>query len=615
MDTDSTIDALMSEYDIIGTIQDNGLVNPRELRAIIGVNPSTIGLEGTDGQGGTVESMSFAQRSLQVGLGALVFIIVSIPTLALVVLSARLGSRERRTRIRALRRLGMSRVAIRAVMGVETAVAAIPGGVLGLALFDSGRRLNHIPGTRIDFDGRQAALEPWMFVGVPLLVVMGAVVVAAAGSGLDEAAIASKRRVPGAGTSSTKSGFAALGLSGVALVALPWLPQGAVKAMTLWTSLGVAAIGLLLSAAGIVAGLSKVWARHSRTAGGFVGFKINSTEPGTTTRLAGVVAVVLVGIAGAGGFLSILQGGTNERVPSAQAFVTVSVSDYAFALSLDRVRRIDGVSAAVPVVDLKGNKDTVLAIVADCDDLGRVAGVAARRCTNGLQWVGNQTNGRAIVLSSSDRIDTGTGRVATPRRRDAVDVSGVGSIFEGLAKISPSALTISQFDPRRYLVRAPTENVSETLATISSIAPTSGFDFGDGVATDTDSSEYASEITILLVGATVAVAVAVLALGVSAAGETRSRRDRLIGLAVIGASRRERARTHVATTFMPLLTLALIAIVVSWGTNVAMGLLDDRAGLGADSYVAMLLGSAVASTAITVATLWPALAYNSREGR
>lgn len=603
MSQNETIEKLMSAYTVVGSIGGSGLAQPRELRAVIGVAADTTGLEPVSGQGLAVEALSPTQRALTLGLGLLLFVVVAIPTLALVVMSARLGSRQRRTRIDALRRIGLSRARTRGVMAVETAVVALPATALGMVFFAVGRRIDRIPLTDVSFDGAAASPPFWLALLLPLLVTAGAMAAASAGIGV----VDDTRQVGAASTlpTSSRAGFVVLAAAAASLAVLPWVPAGASKALMLWTSLGVAGVGLLMSASGLVIAASRLLAHLARTAGTLVGHRVNTREPGTTTRLAGVVAVVLVGVAGAGGFLSILQGGTNAR-EAASGSITISVSDYASALTLEGLRNVNGVMGVAPVVDLNGNRDTVLAMVVDCDKLATVVGNASG-CADEVQWTGNLANGRASVLSKSQTVQVAGQNVALPLRRSAVDLSGGGAVFDGLLKVPSRFFPDGAPAARRYILTLPGELRSAVIAAISSQAPTAGFNFGDDTAADTDSAAYATEVSLLLVGSTVGIAVAVLALAVSAAGEAGSRRHRLRGLTVIGASRRERTRTHVASTFTPMALLALVATLIAWACNAAMHALDERAGISAGAYAVMVGGSAAAALLITAVTLPSAL--------
>lgn len=134
--------------EVIGLIDGEGLVGPRELVIWAGVPTDDVG-------GNAVPVERFGSDALDLldvpdSVRAMVPILVAgflLPVLVLLFEAASTGARSREPRLAALRLLGVPRRRLRAIAAVESVVATLPGVIIGLLIFGfvAGLAGPHLP--------------------------------------------------------------------------------------------------------------------------------------------------------------------------------------------------------------------------------------------------------------------------------------------------------------------------------------------------------------------------------------------------------------------------------------------------------------------------------------
>lgn len=601
----AALGALISEYKIVGTISNSGLVSPDEKRAVIGITSSTKWLR-------PLAPFSTAASpapvpTLPLIVVAVISMLVVVPGAIFIAICARLGTRQRASRIQGLHQLGLSRAQIRIVLIIEALAVTIPSTIAGtciywLFVYSGGA----IPGTEFSFFPADL-MAPWQVTLLAVVAIVGVCAISASAGNVFETnpRTAASRHKP----ASSRIGVTLLIVGFIGLFATPPLAGAAATSIVLWTSVLVLALGVAFSAAMIVARISALFAPRSKTGGWLIGHRINSLEPGSTTRTLAIVGALVVCLTAALSFLGLMTSGINARVPSKSGSLTVSMSDHGGVLRLSDVNSVDGIEGAVPIIQLQGNRDDILAVAASCDELAKaIATPSVPGCRNDrVQWLSTSTDSASLSASTSFRLAGGT-RLQLPADDDVLSLrSGRTDLLNGVLFAPTVAYAESPGTAYRYILSTSSSNVTEVMARLSSRAPTSSFDYGSQVAADSDSQEGRDLIVWLTVGAVTAMLFACFGVTVGAVGETEARRDRLRGLAMIGAPRKELARAHIATTLFPALVVIITATAVAWAINTVMTLVDDRAQLGL-LYYPIVLGTTIAmASSSTIVTLPTAL--------
>lgn len=612
---DPILRALLSEYRVVGTIEPDGLVSPVEFRAVIGVPAETRFLEPVVGVGAATppDVNRFVNRHLSV----LLMVLVSIPAVALVVLCARLGSRQRAGRIAALRRLGLSRRRVRLVMATETVLVAVPAAFAGASLYLLALvAFDRVPGTQFGFHRSDVLLPLPGIVGVVLGVLLVVVASAIAGVTMDEA-------LPGSDSRRSRRSWwvgavgIVVGFLGLAL--WPRLPEGGTGPVVAWLSMGLVTAGFALCSHWLVAGASRMAAGRVRSGGWLVGLRLNCAEPGTSSRLTALIAVLIIATTTGVNYMAIFTSGLNARVaPDAAASVIIRVSDYGRVLTTERVAGTEGVDAAVPVAGLEGDRDTILAVAAPCSDLRAITDRPIDGCRDDkARWLSK--SGAPAPLSSSRQVETASdGMLRLPPKAATLAV-GSTDLLDGYLHLSTLGETADSGSMSHYFVRVKAAEYAETLARLSSQAPSAGFDFGDKVALDSDTQEYVGHMTWLTIAAGLSAFLAWLGLVISISGETEARRDQLRGLRLIGAPDRDLGRAHFATVMVPLATVAAGATVLAKLVNLGISIGDDRKALPYSFFLALVLLAVAIAVLTALATLpsalrRPAIARDAQPG-
>ncbi|MBW9210199.1 hypothetical protein KV100_11075 [Mumia sp. zg.B21] len=590
--------ALFSAYEPIGTISAAGLTQPHELRAVIGVSPTTDGLRPVSGVGVPESGDDRASTAaLNTVVGAVIAVLVLVPAGGMVVLCSRLGSRQRRGRIHALRRLGLGRHAVRIVLATEIGVFALPAVVIGAVAYGIfAGTCDHVPFTTFGFSPGDLRL-PFPRVGAAMLAVFAlSVLAAAAGVRVDELGHATPTTRRGRG--GRRVGYLVLAVGVLLFASFELLPYGAAKAVSLWVAYGLIAVGLAMSVNGIVVAVSRAAARRVADPGALVGLRVGAAEPGSTARMASVVAALVVCLSASFNLLTVLANSSQgDSTDDATGHITLTVLDFGGALTLDELREIPGVTGAVPVVFAKGDRDDLSTIVSSCAQLEALVGGPVSDCDGSPSWlVTTPASSAGAIHAESSHLRVGGNAWRLPGHADHLVLPhGAGALARHL--LLPPGFVVEQASAiPTFVVRIPVADRSEVLARISSRSPSTGFDFGDNASLDTDSREYSTQISWLLAGAFVSLVLTLLALCIGVLGEAEARRNRLRGLYVLGARTRHLATSHIASVLVPLAVVAIVAGLATTLTSIGMSLVDERA----QPSVAFLLSVSVGGLAVAV---------------
>lgn len=613
--SEPTLAALLSGYRVAGEISPAGLVSPTELRMVIGAPPSTVGLQPVVGLGVDEERSGYdSGQVVNRSIGLLATLLVAIPAIAFIALCARLGSRQRAGRITGLRCLGLSRRQVRTVLVAETLMIAAPACLTGIALYLVVIfTVQEVPGTQFGFFRSDVTLSPVEVVMTLAAVLMVAAASAAAGTSLPDTGQHSTRTSAQIRSSLSRGASAIVGyvLLAGAVVMMIVLPQvnGApgVTPVLVWVTLAMAALGLGLAAAPLTARISRVAAAAVTHGGWLAGFRINTAEPGTTSRLTVLAGVLILGISSALATLGNVNGSSNTRVsPGESQRVVVSVHDFGKVLSTSEVADAEGVQATTAVVYVEGSKDTVMTVRASCEDLGQLLGHDIGGCRDDQMWWLSKS-GAAPRLSKSRSMPLPNGTTAELPDSAQTLATEVTDLLDGMLLTPMLVAGDDAGEATRYLVSVRAKTSAQTLAGLAALAPTAGFVFGEQATVDSDTQEFTSQTTWLTIGALLAMTITLLALVVSISGETPARRDRLRGLYVLGASARDLTRAHFALTMFPLALISLLAVLLSWVFNLSQTALNEAYQLNIVPFVLTAVLALLIAAITALVTLPPLL--------
>ncbi|VXB06221.1 FtsX-like permease family protein [Aeromicrobium sp. 9AM] len=601
---------LFHGYRVVGTVHAQGLTQPHELRAVLGANVEAPGLVQVVGFG--TQNTDGGQDSntvLNTVVTGFLAMVLGVPLVVVVAISARLSSRRRRGRIRTLRALGLSRMQVRWVMAVETLTVALPATVLGAATYWGAlATFSAVPGTSFGWFTQDARLPLAVIVFVAACVMVVAGVAAALGASIDPRPLPSRkaRRVSTVGR---HAGLFVLAAGLVVLGAIRWMPSGAggSNALVLWIGCGVVAAGLALSSNDLTVTFARAAMPRVKRGGTLIGLRINATEPGTATRMASILAVLTVLCIGTVAFTSVLNGGSSSNaaeLATTRTGAPIAVNDFDGFLSLDTVMKTEGVQGVALIGELEGDKGNVPTVFASCAALERLTERKALRCDGGLQWL--SSTGAPVSeetrATGSKTVVLGGVKTPLPVAADVVPAPALGVGFDGLLLAPSSIKPVADGNARSFLINVPFDVVPRTLALLSSAAPTAEFDLGEFAGLDAGSKQFPAQVTWLLLGMSASTVLGSVAILIAALGEAEARRNRLRGLYVLGAERNELARAHIVSTGVPLLTVAAAGVVVGWMVARAMVAFDDRASVPTHLFLALAGSGAVVAVLVTALT-------------
>lgn len=598
---DGVIRSLFADLERRGSINPDGLTEPHELTAIIGVARDerlpllpVVGF-GSKQQLGPTDDLT----TLNATVASIAASLVWLPGVAFLLIITRLLGRHDRQRVRSLRAIGVSIRAVRAIQAGQAGFIALFGIAGGAIAYNLALTMTRVPGTDFGFFRGDAALPPAHQLAVCGLVLAAVLATTGTAQTVEWYASRKERRrfsrlqLPTVGVGMLGTGFAYLSALPITAPAL-----GGFAILGMWLSCALAAGGLAMAGPRLVGATGSWLARRSRTAGTLVGLRLVSTSTTTTTRLASLACVVIVLLLGSLSFASILKGGTSaewsaelakrERIP------TVAI-DFTGSVSRQAIERVYSGPVA-QLASAAAQEGSTPVVIASCQGLQELVGAPLASCDSAkLQW-----------LNEAGTVHPTLAAGATSRRSE-VPVMRSASLpgeFTGAMLVSPvlaSGLQISGGSQFYVLPRG--SELAESMAAMSSTGPGIQFTLGELGRKNPDLHRYPSQVEWIFVGAMLSLVLAVLAILATALGEASDRQACLAPLRRIGAPRRDFQRVHFACTFLPLLTLGWTAAAVGWFVCRGMRAVDDRATVPESATVAAVAVVAAVSVTLAAATL------------
>lgn len=626
IDEDETVAALFETLRPVGTITPDGLVDPHEHRAIIGIPRHGPLLQPVVSFGGHAGGSHDEDRVLNTSIAGLSAAMIWLPALALVAVVTRLRAGSRRQRFRSLRNLGLSVWTARLVEAAECTVVALPGATLGAVMFAvAAGRVSHVPGTSYGFFSADMRLSLAALLAATSVVWL----LLAAAAGFSHRDDASKsRRLYGLLPRVEAVGLTIVVVAVGFLLALPVLQRiiGTPAVFGMWIACAGAAVGLAVAGPAIVERISLPASRRVQSAAAMVGIRMGHSVTASTTRLGSLACVVVVLMLGCLSFIAILNGGTysnwNDRLAQ-ETKIPIVVTDLTGRLQFADIEQLelsDGL-AQVQQTSLR-NRDVnaanansgedgaagngVQLVFASCQDLTDLIGRAPDRCDQvGLQWF----NKSATSVAAGSTVDVpGHGSLPVPSATQVALVRGLPSELDGAILVDPRlAPSEPTTDSRLFFVLADPSHVSTSMASLSSLVPGLQFDLGELGRANPDFRRFPNQIEWLIVGCLASFLIAALALLGSLLGEAPQRARRLRGLRILGATRSTLIRSHLWSTAFPLTVLGATASFIGLVVCMCLRSFDDRATIpwAAAAYsvagctaLALLLGLATARSSL-----------------
>lgn len=618
--TDATAARLFASQRLVGEIGSSGLVQPHQLRAVIGVDSSSELLTRVNGFGGTAAANVSEDESnpvLDASVGAYVLALVWLPAAFFVIIVAKLAAFRRRRRAAALHLIGYPKWRIQVLHFAEALVVCLPAASVGLLTFVwLASDATTLPGTSFGFYPADARLP----LAACLLIAMTVLVAVCVAVSSDIRPWGTRRRRRSIFAGLLRPAIACL-VVGLALLALPTVAplDGPLTPAALWTGTFLSAVGIATAGPSLVTRL--LGRRVQRAAAPeLVGRRMAAYRVSTSLRLASVMSVIVVLLLGSQAFAAVLNGGSatdwEERV-DAQGYVPVMATDLTGDLSLSQVAGASGAQAVAELRTVKTDTDTdiggVNAVFATCSTLVALTGGRDRgACPPGSEpvWLGEPPIGA----------NAGSlGRLALAGRRslELADVSrvlqlpGLPGAFTG-ALLLPPGPTGSRGTGSTYFLVVPSRVLVPSLAAIASLDETVQFDLGALDRHNPDTQTYPAQVEWLGVGAVAGLGLAFLSLLVVSLGEAEERSARMRALRVLGASRRALFTAHLWCVAAPLVLVGLGAVVVGWLAVRAMRDIDERAYVDPSLYGLVTLAVLIVAGVVSLAT-WRAVLRSSEQ--
>lgn len=602
---DPVIRALFATLRPVGSIAKPGLSQPHELKAVIGVDAEDgLLLRPVEGFGsdqplGSVDDTAVLDATVAGISGSLVW----LPGIAFLVIVIRLSARQSRGRVRALRALGASAVAVRTVQALEVGLLALPGVVAGVVVHHAALRVfSAIPGTSFGFYRNDATLPPALQGLLAVGILVATMALAAGLQHVDFQSASHVRSRRGArrdvashlGLGALAVGFAYLGA--LPLTA-PWFGKFAILGM--WLSCALVASGLAVAGPRLVRAVTRWLATRARTAGTLVGLRVLAAATTTTTRLASLACIVIVLLLGSMSFASILSGGSYDawhQTLAQRQRVPVVAIDITGDVDLATVQDVEeGPVAVWTSVEVDGTSLPV--VLATCETLHELTGQAVRECHGDTpQWLnrpGPDLRDEAIASQLDLTAPIGV-----------AESTALPEEFVGALLVSPEhADDLALVGGSQFYFLPRGADLVRSMAAASSTGPAIQFAIGDLDRENPDFHQYPDQLEWIFVGAILSLVLGALATVATALGEATDRKARLRPLHLLGASPRQMWRAHAVSTFVPVITLAWSATVVGWFACRGMQAVDDRASVPTSTAVTMLWVTAAVAAGLVIAAL------------
>lgn len=596
MSSDPVVAALFKSERLVGHISPEGLVQPHELRAILGVGADRNLLIRVDGFGGT-PAPSVAERDpqtvLDLSVTAYVLALVWIPAAFFVLIISRLAASRRQRRAAALHLIGYPKWRIHLLHFVEATCICLPSTLIaGVLHWGVTRRATTLPGTTFGFYSSDAQLPftTYLVVGAALLLLVCFAVSSdrASRSGRRASPKPRRREVPRVGSAALAGGFLLLALPSAASL------SGVLTPLALWVGIVLSSVGIAVAGPALVTIVLAARLEHS-TAPGLVGRRMASHRVTTALRLASVLSVIIVLLLGSQSFASVLNGGSardwSQRL-DAQGQVPIVATDLSGALTLDAVSGVGPLRGVTELRSVQTAGGFVNVVFSSCERLYALTGRRdASDCpTQGPMWLGQAPTsdpsrklGERLTLPSGEKSPI-------PDATATLDTPGLPDAFAGALLLPPPlAGDTQQANGATFFLLAPATEVTAALAALSSVEPTLQFDLGALDRHNPDTQQYPHQVEWLGVGAVVSLLIGFLSLLVVSFGEAQERSPKMRALRVLGASRSQLLTMHTWCVAVPLVLVGIAAIGVGWLAAQAMRNIDDRADIDLQLYGGLAL--------------------------
>lgn len=606
---DPIVRALFAGRHLVGTITKPGLVQPHELRTIEAVPVGTPLLLPVTGFGGVQRGIRPTDsESLNATVAIATAVAVWGPALVLLLVISRLTSRARARRSRALRSQGLSKRQVRAMMGAEVALVAVPAAAVGALCYLLGAHvLSRIPGTSFGAYPADLRMPLPVMVGVALLVAGLAAVSAAFSLPMNDSETSPVRKTRPRRAVVTGLGMLAVGVG--YLIVLPvvaritqWAPTG------IWISIALILVGLAVAGPRLIMIWSTALAGKTGAAGRLVGLRLSSWAPTTAMRLGSLVAILIVLTLGITGFVNLLAGGgTKAWADATDHNQQVGIAAHDLTGRLDRTM----VASAAERHAVAGEVDVPLAtgkhhshpvVFATCSDLSVLTGRPVHGCSARGGWLQTGAARHDKPLSGDLKL-TAKRSMPVPPARSIVHVPGAPSDFDGAIVLPPQTTHHNSYDSggTTFHAVARGSRADQMLATINGQAPTAQFDLGALDRSWPGHQQYRAQYQWLMVGIMTGAALGGLALLAATLGESADRRRRLAGMRRLGSPTRALVSAHYWSTAWPPLAMGLVGTGLGWLICHELIQFDDRQYVPGKFYLGAVV--VVVGTALLIATI------------
>nr|WP_237536784.1 FtsX-like permease family protein [Streptomyces sp. SID5785] len=565
-----------------GVIGREGVADPDELFAYVGVDSvKAPGASRFDGFGSRYVDM----RTVESGaLDIVRFTMVGVVLLPLVVflsVCARLSAASRARRLAALRLLGLSQKATQRVNAVETVVAALLAGLLGLGLYAAlnqvGARVG-LPGLKwYPQDGAPSAFTMAVcLIGCPLLawVVGRAGGREAAASPLAVRRTAVQRRphrwglIPLMAGTGIGVGYCVAGATGHA-------PHDTgLSAVLVPTAVILVGGGLALTLPVLAQSLARWVATSTRSFVLSLAMRRNEVESGSALRVAtGLVLVVFAASLTQGVLVELDQVYRRDSPLQEYGLDRHELSDVQDA----RLRKIPHVLQRAEVAesvrkqDAEGFAHSVTALVATCDQLAAVTEAPTEGCVDGQvqrlvdpDGLPNEDArpGRAFTFRLSLEGGRQAWRLRVPESVVRAPFYDPSSLAADVI-VPPSALPAGAQPEDATIVLVSDAELGTARSVLDGIAGVAPLAEVEPVGINIDGIRQVALIkSLLAVGMALGLVIGVAAYLVAAGDRAVERRGQVTALTLLGTRRRTLRAVQCAQVVMPL-SIGLVLALVS----------------------------------------------------
>lgn len=524
---------------IVGTIGHEGLIEPGEWRAYVGVaDDPTYGRQAFDTRGTSPAAMNDVVGSAEAGrvmIGALLFL--GVPAAVFLAVAARLSARARDRRLASLRLIGLSARSVRLVNGVETGLVAAVGSAVGVLAW----RVLQPPLGRFGVAGfRWFATDAMTSLPTAAAIVgcstaLAAIVATVSANAAIDSPLATRRTEASRQRLAWRAAVLVVGVGGlVAISVRDQLTGGA--ALALVVSGALAAAGVTLAAPLFAAVLGLLLAARARRAGTLLlAGRLRHDRAAAGRVLSGLLfATFVVGTAQG------VTGAFADVAPDADASPVRSVRTH---LERGELLALPGVDVALPFVRVGEQSN----LVATCTELKALLALALPECQEGRP--------HELVLPFSEPFTDYTPLIVDPAENS--------SMFTGVV-LPPSHPDAAPTDagPGGWEVRVDPARLEQFNAALAGADPRA---FAGNWQNDDGLRRLVSAVVVA--GAVAAFGIGIAAVVVAAADHALERRVIDANLLALGAPGQLMRRLQFAATAVPIAGSILFAAVIGVATG------------------------------------------------